>query len=533
MGIGRVWMFERLMAGVLSPFQSGRRRVSSREEREGLFAEALAAYERGELTLTQARIAAGLASRPALLAYRFPRLFGHLSAFSAADRIRPVYAPEGGWRLVGDRANGRPSTATLPPMPPRPRNVEAPEPQPPGAPSPPPTIRLHAPWLTGGAQHSKPGLRLRGPWMWSTGSLAILLALVIAGGLTYLRIDPSPGNRSAPYSATRQPGVPSSPSVVGRLAVSSQLAFSCTLPVTAYAQRVRIGLPGGSVNLYGPQSVERNGPSASTYFNGRWLPVPMSWVSPDGSSYASTAAVPNSSDRQQVLLTRIQSGTSQVLWSGAGRPAILGWAVGGLYFLLQGQASAVSGDLWVVDPSRPGAATRVGPGSQTREAGHAVVAFTRETRIGGGAAWDVAHDPASNQDRVLRMDLGGGSVSPWYAGPANTPIFILGFDPDGHPVLGLYNSDTSWTRSLQLLTGPNLATSISNSLGTTHFASAFADSHGIWLGSPGSLWLYASGSLFKVADLPVGAVGAQSPMRIENATTPGNLPPPVVAGPCS
>ena len=369
--------------------------------------------------------------------------------------------------------------------------------------------------------------------MWSTGSLVILLALFVAGGLLYLRIGPSPGNLSTPYSATRQPGLPSSPSLVGRVAVSSRLAFNCTLPVTAYAQRVRIGLPGGSVNLHGPQSVERNGPGASTYINGRWLPVPVSWVSPDGSSYASMAAFPNSADRQQVWLTRIQSGTSQVVWNGAGRPAILGWASGGLYFLLQAQASAVSGDLWVVDPSRPGAATRVGPGSQTGDVGHAVVAFTREARIGGRAAWDIAHDPVSNQDRVLRMDLGTGGVSPWYVGPANTPIFILGLDREGHPVLGLYNSDTSWTRSLKLLTGPNQATSISDSLGTTHFASALADSHGIWLGSPGSLWLYASGSLFKVADLPVGAVGAQSPMRIESASTADSLPPPVVAGPCS
>jgi hypothetical protein len=62
---------------------------------------------------------------------------------------------------------------------------------------------------------------------------------------------------------------------------------------------------------------------------------------------------------------------------------------------------------------------------------------------------------------------------------------------------------------------------------------ALADSHGIWLGSPGSLWLYVPGSLFKVADLPVGAVGGQSPARIESASAADSLPPPVVAGPCS
>jgi hypothetical protein len=78
------------------------RSKASREERERQFAEALAAYESGRMTMTQARIAAGLASRPARLAYRFPRLFGHLCAISAADKRRPVYAPDEGWRFTSD-----------------------------------------------------------------------------------------------------------------------------------------------------------------------------------------------------------------------------------------------------------------------------------------------------------------------------------------------------------------------------------------------------------------------------------------------
>ncbi|MBJ7597713.1 MAG: hypothetical protein JF922_06470 [Candidatus Dormibacteraeota bacterium] len=73
---------------------------ATREERERRFAEALAAYESGRMTMTEARIAAGLASRPAWLAYRFPRQFGHLCAISAADKRRPVYAPDGGWHFA-------------------------------------------------------------------------------------------------------------------------------------------------------------------------------------------------------------------------------------------------------------------------------------------------------------------------------------------------------------------------------------------------------------------------------------------------
>ncbi len=72
----------------------------SRQDRERQFAQALAADESGRLTMTEARIAAGLASRPACLAYRFPRLFGHLCAISAADKRRPVYAPDDGWQFA-------------------------------------------------------------------------------------------------------------------------------------------------------------------------------------------------------------------------------------------------------------------------------------------------------------------------------------------------------------------------------------------------------------------------------------------------
>jgi hypothetical protein len=88
-------MFRWSLSGVVSVLKS----KPSREERERLFAESLAAYEDGRMTLTEARIAAGLASWRARLAYRFPRLFGRLCTASAADRVRPVYAPKGGWRF--------------------------------------------------------------------------------------------------------------------------------------------------------------------------------------------------------------------------------------------------------------------------------------------------------------------------------------------------------------------------------------------------------------------------------------------------
>ena len=71
-----------------------------REERERRFEDAVRAYEAGRITATEARIRAGLATRNARLAYRFPRLLGRLCPFSAADRLRPVYYPFDGTDVV-------------------------------------------------------------------------------------------------------------------------------------------------------------------------------------------------------------------------------------------------------------------------------------------------------------------------------------------------------------------------------------------------------------------------------------------------
>ena len=68
-----------------------RERDAARELRERRFREAIEAYSQGRVTLTEARIQAGLASRREWLAYRFPRLFGSLSPLSSTDRLSPAY----------------------------------------------------------------------------------------------------------------------------------------------------------------------------------------------------------------------------------------------------------------------------------------------------------------------------------------------------------------------------------------------------------------------------------------------------------
>lgn len=79
-------------AGPVRPGLSPRLELDAdRQRRESRFREALEAYAEGRITLTRARIQAGIASRRERLAYRFPRLFGSLCRLSSTDRLRPVY----------------------------------------------------------------------------------------------------------------------------------------------------------------------------------------------------------------------------------------------------------------------------------------------------------------------------------------------------------------------------------------------------------------------------------------------------------
>jgi hypothetical protein len=376
-------------------------------------------------------------------------------------------------------------------------------------------------------------------WPSSIVSGLILVALVAAGVMLYWRITASYSSVAAPRPAARPaPTLVTVPSVLGSLTISSKVDFHCTLPLTAYSRRARVSLPTGTVTTDGDQSSGAASPPGTSYVAGRWLPVPPAWVSPDGKMFVSSAAAVGSSREQSLILTNSSSGERKEVWRGAGRPTILGWDTGGIYFMLQPPSpgsSASNGGLWVTDPSHPGQAHRVGPESASlASTSPARAIFSADTKLGGGGAWATAEAVGGTPARVERMDLRTGTVSVWYTAPAGNSVFVLGFDAKGRPVLAITGTDRSATRSLTLLTAANRTVSISDNVtGASRFATAFGDSEGIWLGASGSLWLYRSGSLFKVADIPVGAIGAETPMPIDNATgASGQLPPPRVVGPC-
>ncbi|MBJ7611911.1 hypothetical protein [Candidatus Nephthysia bennettiae] len=372
-------------------------------------------------------------------------------------------------------------------------------------------------------------------------SAIILVALLAAAGVLYWRITSSYNAAAvARHVPSPSPSVITAPSVIGSVTVSSKVDFNCTLPVTVYSRRVRVGMPSGTVTLDGVLSADGSAVTENSYRDGRWMPVPPGWVSPDGASYAAIAPAVGNSTQQAIVLTNAATGERQEVWRGASRPSIVGWDAMVLYFMLQPQTTGQSGQsdtgLWLTRPSNPGQARRVGPDPTSVAAiSPARALFTGDAKLGGGAAWDTTQAVGASRARVERMDLQTGTVSVWYTAPAGVSVFILGFDRDGHPVLALTGSNRSSSKGLMLLTGVNQTLQIGGEgAGAPRFASAFGDAQGIWVGASGSLWLYRSGALFKVADLPVAATGGQTPMAIDNAPGgSGELPPTRIGGPCT
>ena len=351
----------------------------------------------------------------------------------------------------------------------------------------------------------------------------LLLGAAAAAGVACSGSNPQP---SAPPSAT--PGHP-----IGSLEMAGRPAFSCTLPVaTLNGDLARVALPDGGVTLDQPAPT---GPQATASFGhayrqGRWLPVPNAWLAPAGRSYAYptvTSGKPGEDPVTTVMLHDIASGRDRQLWSGPGIGTVAGWGPGGVAFTVAPAPRLHNGgdgrlDFWVVDPSRSGAAHRIGTNP-----GPAPGLFDAHSVMAGGAAWTAAPGatpapagvkPAHNQ--VLRMDLGDGTVETWLTAPVDAQIAVVGADADGHPVLSVLRASRP---ELLLLTGPNRTTTIGADPALRPF-SAFGDRHGVWITAPGSLWLADAAALHRLAGVPDALFPTGKPAA---------LPILEVAGPCA
>jgi hypothetical protein len=327
------------------------------------------------------------------------------------------------------------------------------------------------------------------------GAAAIMLVFAIVAGLVYL----------VRLNAGHMAGAPGPQTTVA----VSNVNFRCTLPLVVDGTPALLSFPDGKLTIAG--TTQPRGDLSFDYHSGRWLPVTPRAISPDGRFYAYLV---NAHPEQQgvdffsdVHVREVATGRDRVVFRNLGSLAmgegggLVGWSESGIYVSTL-SAIVANPDLYLIDPSSSAPARRVGPNPPIPPPGGAFLPNADFTWINGGYAWGPGsywHPSDQTQSRyhtrVLRMDLRTGAVETWYDG--GQPMQIVGFDSEGHLVLRLIGA----VGGLLVLTGRNQTISMPARAN----GAFFSDSHGMWIGDGGVLWLYtADGQLLQVATLPKG-----------------------------
>jgi hypothetical protein len=266
-------------------------------------------------------------------------------------------------------------------------------------------------------------------------------------------------------------------------------------------------LKGGFLTF--PDQVLTVDPTASVFYDrafAKWLPVLRTQVSPDGRRYAYAGENQPSYAGGKLHVVDVATGVDKVVYSGNTAYTVVDFAAAGIYVTSAPAPNGATHGLWLQDPS----------GGQPKLISSEIL----DPAVGGGAAWGVhlnAADPSPGpgggegpRNEVLRFDLRTGASTPWFYRPGAL-VWILGFDAAGHPFIRVY-TDSTVTEPIEIWLGqsPSEAIKIFAGVGATPSQLGAVDSYGVWFdsfrASPNTVWLYAGGSLQKVATVDVVGV---------------------------
>ena len=259
------------------------------------------------------------------------------------------------------------------------------------------------------------------------------------------------------------------------------LSLSCRLPVYAggsgsggfiqFPAGTFVADPASAVSLpAGAPTPPPMGMGQMSYYGSlsyvsafsKWLPVPLTWVSPDGSRYAfpsgSSIWVQNVADSGHVVL-----GDGQQQW------AIVGFLSDGVY----ASAGPNSPGLWLLPLA--------GPPRQIATTG-----FWRAAAAGAAYGTATAAVPQGASNPILRLDLKTGAITDWFK-RGNSQINLLGFDAQGHPLVQVYYQSPPGGTETWLTTGPSTAVLLGGSSSPPAAGqppllngAPLGDSHGVW-----------------------------------------------------
>jgi hypothetical protein len=298
-------------------------------------------------------------------------------------------------------------------------------------------------------------------------------------------VPPPPPPYSPPASEPNPPFDPSSssaspplppffPPASGTGVSKPPLTLSCRLPVYVGPSGSGgfIGFPNGNfapdansgVNLPSPSPGSPSPPPVPQYGQGyggltydvafkKWVPVPWTSVTPDGSRYAYTS--PNS-----IYVTNVADNSQVELGDGKAW-VIIAVQSEGVY----ATNPNVSG-LWLLPyTGAPRQITTVG--------------YWQAEAAGAAYGTETSALPQGVSTTINRLDIGTGAITAWFSrGSASSSV--AGFDGQGKPIIFAYpfnsqgpevwiaNSPTNWVAIM----GP--------SIGVFANGTPIADSHGVW-----------------------------------------------------
>lgn len=279
---------------------------------------------------------------------------------------------------------------------------------------------------------------------------------------------------------------PSYPASSGSGPPDTSVSLSCRLPIYAggpgsggflvFPDRSFIGDPRSGVTVPSPApgspSPPPQGPGGPGYFYGlsydpavaRWLPVPRTWMAPDGKHYA----YPDFSDGIEVVDTVSNTQTKV----GAGKHwQVIALQAEGVY----AEEPSLAG-LWLLTFS--GAASQVTPDGYW-------------TAVGGGAAYgtDTSSVPNGVPTVIVRFDLKTHSKQNWFE-VTNASSTVFGFDVSGRPIINVQGFG-NYQSELWLVTGLGLAEVLAYN--NNFSGPPVGDSHGIWIMNYQAAFLFVEG----------------------------------------
>jgi hypothetical protein len=319
--------------------------------------------------------------------------------------------------------------------------------------------------------------------------------------------SPSPGVSVASSPSPSMSPLPSptpllsSPTPVP-LPSAAGLNVNCRLPV-----RWTVGDPPNTIYHAGflqfPSEKLAEDPSASAGFGfifydrafAKWLPTLRDYVSPDGGHYAYTEGNPlieNTFGKLHVV--DVATGADRIIYTTNTPLGVVLYAADGIYFT-HDSGDGFRNGLWLESPA----------GGQPR------LVSTRifQPSVSSGAAWGMYFNPADTNpgpsgimgpyNTILRFDLDTGASTTWWYKPG-ADLGVVDGDYSGNLFVAVRMNDRP--DALWVLSSSGAATVVYVGPSAPSYLAA-VDTNGVWFdGGSTTIWLYAGGSMKRIADVP-------------------------------